>query len=36
VITTDGNNVQTVPVTLSPAALATAVDGTLFVRVQAD
>ncbi len=36
VITTDGNNVQTVPVTLSAAALATAVDGTLFVRVQAD
>jgi hypothetical protein len=36
VITTDGNNVQTVPVTLSPAAVATAVDGTLFVRVQAD
>jgi hypothetical protein len=34
--TTDGNDVQTVPVTLSAAALATAVDGTLFVRVQAD
>jgi hypothetical protein len=36
VVTTAGNNVQTVPVTLSAAALATAVNGALFVRVQAD
>jgi hypothetical protein len=36
VVTTAVNNVQTVPVTLSAAALATAVNGALFVRVQAD
>jgi hypothetical protein len=36
VVTTAGNNVQTVHVTLSAAALATAVNGALFVRVQAD